>query len=402
MKPRPSRTVGQLHFEDLEPHRFEDLVRQLAYGFRDWIRLEPLGRSGADDGVDIRGVERVQAGRRDAVSSADPDRDDVSEDRVWFIQCKREKTFGPAKARAVASAALAGGAEPPFAFVLAAPCDLSKRTRDALASDLRAAGVRQVFAWGRGDLEDMLFLPENDHLLFAYFGISLQVRRRSQVAELRSRLTRKREVYRAVGDRSHRGFKPVLVRDPTVEGYPFRERVPDFDDENPPWMWTAFRHHSNPDTLALVIKRHHAWISADRTKFDVIDSCSHVMPHRNGFNKAARGDPGLCDRVWRFFHNEVPEDERGWLEVFGWIMLDDILLVDDLGDAFHEPPHILATRDHTFGFFTHTREFLRLDRHGKSAAGALAPDEEHLDVDKLKRTRLFPDPIPDVQWKSRW
>jgi hypothetical protein len=49
VKPRPGRTIGQLHFEDLEPHRFEDLVRQLVYGFRDWVALEPLGRTGADE-----------------------------------------------------------------------------------------------------------------------------------------------------------------------------------------------------------------------------------------------------------------------------------------------------------------------------------------------------------------
>jgi hypothetical protein len=28
---RPARTIGPLHPEDLEPHRFEDMVRQLLY-----------------------------------------------------------------------------------------------------------------------------------------------------------------------------------------------------------------------------------------------------------------------------------------------------------------------------------------------------------------------------------
>ena len=388
MKPHPGRTINQLHFEDLEPRRFEDLVRQLAYGFRDWIALEPLGRSGADEGIDIRGIEPVPARRLDNVTGEEPDEGDMSEQRVWFIQCKREKVFGPAKARAVASAALAGAFDPPFGFILAAPCDLSKRTRDTLAADLRAAGVRQVLAWGRGDLEDLLFLPENDHLLFAYFGVSLQVRRRSQVTELRSRLTKKRQVYRAVGDLDHRGWTPVLVRDPTVRGYPFRDRVEDFDDDNPAWLWTAFRRHSNPDTLALIIRRHHAWISADRKRFDFIDSCSHVVPHRYGFEKIPQRDEEQCDRLSRFFHNEIPETERGWLDVVGWIPLDDILLVDDLGDAFNEPPHILATRDHKYGFFAHTRAVLQLDRK---------TDDDHLDPSNLKRAELFPVPIPDVE-----
>ena len=31
MKPTPTRTLNPLPFDDLEPHRFEDLIRQLAY-----------------------------------------------------------------------------------------------------------------------------------------------------------------------------------------------------------------------------------------------------------------------------------------------------------------------------------------------------------------------------------
>jgi hypothetical protein len=57
--PKISRTYGQIHFEDLDPHRFEDLVRQLAYDFKDWQTIEGTGRSGSDDGIDIRAFERV-------------------------------------------------------------------------------------------------------------------------------------------------------------------------------------------------------------------------------------------------------------------------------------------------------------------------------------------------------
>jgi hypothetical protein len=394
VKPHPTRTINPLHFEDLEPHRFEDLVRQLVYGFRSWVMLEPLGRSGADAGIDIRGIERLSPPARphEATDEVD-DGDERNEERTWFIQCKREKAFGPAKARAVAEAALAGAADAPHGFLLAAPCDLSKQTRDTLASELRSVGVREVVAWGRGDLEDLLYLPENDHLLFAYFGMSLQVRRRNQTTELRSRLARKRQVFRAVGDLEHRGWTPVLVRDPSEPGYPFRERVENWDEDNPPWRWAAFRQHSNPDTLALIFERHHAWISKSRKSYDVVDSCSHVIPHRNGFDKVPDRDEEACERVWRFFHNEIPRDERAWLETVGWIRLDDILLVDDLGDIFNEPPHVLVTREHKYGFFGHVRQYLELDRHDT---------HERLDPDELRRVNLFPDPIPDVEWKREW
>jgi hypothetical protein len=280
--------------------------------------------------------------------------------------------------------------DPPHGFILAVPCELSRQTRDALASQLGGAGVREIHTWGRAELEDLLFLPENDHLLFAYFGVSLQVRRHNRTSELRSRLAKKRQIYRAIGDLDHRGWTSVLVRDPDEPGYPFRERVQDFNSD-PPWLWATFRHHSNPDTLALIFRRHHAWLSKDRKRFDYLESCSHVVPHRNGFDKVPERNAELCERVWRYFYNVVPEDERAWLEIVGWIDYDDILLVDDLGDAFHEPPHVLVNRGPR-GFFAHTRELLQLDRdHAR----------DPYDPAKLRRTRLFPDPIPDVEWRER-
>jgi hypothetical protein len=146
MKPRPSRTFNPLHFDDLDPHRFEDLLRQLVYGFRNWNRLEAIGRSGADAGVDIRGVELHRSTEPDEEEDESEPR---GEPRVWFIQCKREKQFGPSKARAAAEAALMDEADPPHGFILAVPCDLSRQTRDALASQLRGAGVREIHTWGR-------------------------------------------------------------------------------------------------------------------------------------------------------------------------------------------------------------------------------------------------------------
>jgi hypothetical protein len=52
-----TRTLNPLPFHDLEPRRFEDLIRQLAYDFRPWLRLEATGRAGSDEGFDVRGIE---------------------------------------------------------------------------------------------------------------------------------------------------------------------------------------------------------------------------------------------------------------------------------------------------------------------------------------------------------
>src|SRR5882724_9729284 len=101
MSATPTRTFNPLPFTDLEPKRFEDLVRQLVYDFRPWRRLEATGRSGSDDGFDARALEIVQAS--DATAAADQgELDDETAangaaDRLWLIQSKRERTISPAK-----------------------------------------------------------------------------------------------------------------------------------------------------------------------------------------------------------------------------------------------------------------------------------------------------------------
>src|SRR5262245_23218299 len=89
---KATRTLNPLHFEDLDPHRFEDLIRQLAYDFRNWSALEATGRTGADEGFDIRGREIHSAPETD-----DEEEPNTVEERIWLIQCKREKAITPSK-----------------------------------------------------------------------------------------------------------------------------------------------------------------------------------------------------------------------------------------------------------------------------------------------------------------
>src|SRR5579863_1880105 len=97
----PTRTIGPLHLEDLEPHRFEDMVRQLIYDFRNWRALESTGRSGSDDGFDARGFEIVDDGEERGESDRDDEAPDpapmAATDRIWLVQCKREKRIPPKK-----------------------------------------------------------------------------------------------------------------------------------------------------------------------------------------------------------------------------------------------------------------------------------------------------------------
>ena len=99
MKASPTRTFNPLPFGDLEPHRFEDLVRQLAYEFRR-RSLETTGRMGADSGIDIRAIELVPLDI-DATADEDAEPDVPVAERLWIFQCKREKSLPPKRLRKV-------------------------------------------------------------------------------------------------------------------------------------------------------------------------------------------------------------------------------------------------------------------------------------------------------------
>jgi hypothetical protein len=76
---------------------------------------------------------------------------------------------------------IADGATVPHGVILAAPANFSKKTRDVFGRELERKGVREFHLWGKADIEDSLYRPKNDHLLYAYFGISLQGQRPSLV-----------------------------------------------------------------------------------------------------------------------------------------------------------------------------------------------------------------------------
>ena len=212
-----TKTVNPLHLEDLEPHRFEDLVRQLLYDFRRWRRLEATGRSGADDGFDARGWEIVASEDSEPVTPAlnDAAEDDSlpsspAEDRLWLIQCKRERKIGPSHIAQYVADIPEDEAKNLHGTLFAAACDFSKKARDAFREACAARGIEEWHLWGKAEIEDRLFQPANDHLLFAYFGFSLRIRKRSLKTQLTSRLAIKRRVAKLLGN-----YEPVLIRDAT-------------------------------------------------------------------------------------------------------------------------------------------------------------------------------------------
>ena len=152
-----TRTLNPLPFTDLEAHRFEDLVRQLAYDWRRWKSLEPTGRSGSDDGIDIRATELVPITEQSLENEAT---EPPFFERLWVFQCKREKSFSAREVSKAVAASLVSLDRPPYGFVLAVACDVSKKTRDAFRSEMAKRGIEEFYIWAKANLKIFFFNPK--------------------------------------------------------------------------------------------------------------------------------------------------------------------------------------------------------------------------------------------------
>lgn len=83
-------------------------------------------------------------------------------------------------------------------------------------------GLQEWRLWGKAEIEDRLYRPENDGLLVAYFGVSLTIRRRSQRADLRAKLAMKRKANRLLRPKEN---ESVLLRSPDALEYPNAEGI---------------------------------------------------------------------------------------------------------------------------------------------------------------------------------
>ena len=334
MPVQTTRTLNPLPFQDLDPKRFEDLVRQLIYDFRNWRRLEATGRAGSDDGFDARGLEITDDEREEL---ADPDPDDDSEgglgpasrDRLWLVQCKRERAISPKKLLGYLADIELQQHERLHGVIIAAACDFSKRARDEFLNWCREHSIAEAYLWGKGELEDKLLQPKNDNLLFAYFGISLQIRRRSIASQIRALIVMKRKLAKHVT-----GTSQVLLRDPDAIEYPRLQ-----PGQSKPTQWQvyvpqALTHHG----LELLIRRYWAYVDRNTGAWDVMDAIPAGTGHYYWINE----DEDLQQLRFRAVDvwGALPKENQTFLEISGAVDVSEILAVDELGDDIFNGPHL--------------------------------------------------------------
>jgi len=375
-----SSTINPLHFEDLEPHRFEDLIRQLVYDFRPWSSLEATGRSGSDDGFDARGYESLP------IEEVEPDTEEEAskgafQDRIWLIQCKREQKIGPQKIKKYLDEVLSNNKDSIYGIIFAAASDFPKKTRDEFRAKCRSYKLSECYLWGKAELEDMLFQPKNDNLLFAYFGISLSIRKRSLKTKINSRLTIKRKIVKCLGDINHRSFSSVLLRDPSENRYPYKKDVPDFD-KHPTWKVYYFIGHRY-NGLEFLTRKFFAYIDDDGIHWDYIVQFDESRPPKRGYgpNNVTKDQEkrNKAHRLWL----DITEKNRAWLEVSRVVLYDNIIAVDETGDnMYHDMPHIYVPFKGLDGPFE-TYYFASVNSCQSFGGRSIEPEDEN-------RIKFFP------------
>jgi hypothetical protein len=343
-----TKTIHSLPFDQLEPKRFEDLIRQLAYDFRTWRALEATGSSGTDDSYDIRGYETVMTGE-----PTEPDEIDEVEnseateimDRLWLIQCKREKEIGPSKLIGYVNAIPIAETEKLHGVIIAASCNISKVARDQFVDRCRMLGLSECYIWSRAEIEDMLFQPKNDGLLFAYFGISLTIRRRSVATRIRSRLSTKRKLIRALGSGELLGINALFL-DPEEESYPYVQDESTQSSELPWRVHRVERHH--PRGIIVVARMHVAYLHDDRVHWDVADKFNHdTEVHWNPWaDDAEKASLYKTRQALSNIQAQWPRHNHATATITCLLEYSDIIEVDKDGDPMFSGPIIyVAMKD---------------------------------------------------------
>jgi hypothetical protein len=388
---KTTRTLNPLPFQDLEPHRFEDLVRQIIYDFKNWRSLEPTGRLGSDDGYDARGLEITD--ERDEPENEETDDEEstpITTDRLWQIQCKREKSITPAKIEKYVDEMLLSSNPIPYGVIFAAPCDFSKKTRNAFAKKMQEKKVQEFYLWGKGDLEDMLMQPKNDHLLYAYFGISLVIRRRSLKSQIRSILAIKRKAVKHLGAIDQDSFVPVLIRDANDTHYPYMGDIPDFR-KRPRWKMYDFVGHTH-DGIRVLTRRFPAYRDIDNQtgkllKWDYTDEVNLAIASEDLWNKEKDYDDKF--RRAHDFLDNMEGRNRAFFEIQGVIPYERIIEIDPLGDTIAHCPHIFVeVRNDTFF------EYSLAQLSSLGSYGYTIPIENGAD---MLRVKVFPKELPKVK-----
>jgi hypothetical protein len=149
----------------------------------------------------------------------------------------------------------------------------------------------------------------------------------------------KRKAINSLGELHRSDRKRVLIRDIDASTYPFKE--PD-SAKKPRWFYGYFLNHYY-DGVVCKTREYFAYVHDDGKHWDYV-------PEFNDVEYSAEMDVWREDderrTLWEkrekvaSFWREIPEKNRGWLEVLWHIPYDSIIAIDSDGDTYARCPHI--------------------------------------------------------------
>lgn len=297
-----ARTTTRLHFDDLDPRRFEDLCLALLYPLNPWEDIRHYGRGGTDGGVDVLAVERLADAR----------------ERTWVVQCRRYRRATKATLEKAVRDALTKMVSPPDVLLVVVSCDVSRSAHEAYVRYAASRGIGTPMLWTQSLVEAKLYAERRD-LLFAFFGLSEALDSRSRERTVVRNVALKRRMRTALL-RSSRGT-PVsrMPYDKFVTTEAIIHSVDDSSYPNEPadchgiWSWYKvefFDFYWNG--LKVIIGMDRVVVAADG-RWALLDLKCGDLP--GGLRE---------ETVFRIGH----------------IPYRDIVEYDDVGDEFSSVPHI--------------------------------------------------------------
>ncbi|PKL85080.1 MAG: hypothetical protein CVV22_09645 [Ignavibacteriae bacterium HGW-Ignavibacteriae-1] len=366
-----TRTFGPIHFEDLDPHRFEDLIRELIYDYKEWQSIEATGRSGSDAGFDIRAYEK----NNKVISTENDNNEEIiefhpMEGNLWMIQGKREKEISPEKIKKILKDIDSNN--PPYGYILAASANFSKKSFDTFRGILYEKGVMEFYLWGKAELEDMLHLPKNDRILFTFFGISLISMKRVKTTEIRAAINIKNKLTRAIEKSG-----TILIRDLNDDSYPKINEINRLYQNNSWYDYEVISHH--PLGLIIHIQEYFAYVDFENKSWDYTDELDLIYHQRENDNDELSELYYEKQKLIKEFYDFLPRKFKCKMSIYGLLKYSDIELVDDKGDILYDSPHIYVNYvNNSIPFFKQFKCFK-------------LGFKEILLTDEYKRVPIFPE-----------
>lgn len=301
-----TRTINQIHFEDLDAIRFEELILSMIYRMRRWEKLDHFGKKGSDDGVDIRSIELLENGKMN----------------TYFFQCKRYLKITNSQLRQIIDDYLLKNKIFPEYYVLVISCPLTKKQIELFEKYSIEKGFKAVWVWTSSIIETMLYSDYQD-LLFAYFGINLTGQRNKLTGSIRRNIALKKRMKRDfLKTGGGRNSEEIMerIRNPYLKFNHSEVLIHSIYDK------------AYPENNTLLDNNFTGYYKAEVYNF-----------YHNGL--LVRAHPYVKDikrKVPKDYDSEDYDIIEERVEVLGCIPFENIIEYDIEGDEYYNYPHIFC------------------------------------------------------------